>query len=120
MTNTPPAMPSDSDSLDPQDWQDLRALGHQMLDDMFDFMAGLRDRPVWQPMPAELRAELKTPLPHAAGSLADTYGDFQRLVQPYIAGNIHPRFMGWVQGGGNPVGVLAEMLAATLNANLGG
>uniref|UniRef100_UPI00054FA627 pyridoxal phosphate-dependent decarboxylase family protein n=1 Tax=Andreprevotia chitinilytica TaxID=396808 RepID=UPI00054FA627 len=65
-------------------------------------------------------AELKTPLPHAAGSLADTYGDFQRLVQPYIAGNIHPRFMGWVQGGGNPVGVLAEMLAATLNANLGG
>ena len=27
--------------------------------------------------------------------------------------------MGWVQGGGNPVGMLAEMLAAGLNANLG-
>src|SRR5262249_16490037 len=29
-------------------------------------------------------------------------------------------FMGWVHGGGNPTGVLAEMLAAGLNANLGG
>jgi len=28
--------------------------------------------------------------------------------------------MGWVHGGGNPVGILAEMLAAGLNANLGG
>ena len=28
--------------------------------------------------------------------------------------------MGWVHGGGTPVGMLAEMLAAGLNANLGG
>jgi aromatic-L-amino-acid/L-tryptophan decarboxylase len=28
--------------------------------------------------------------------------------------------MGWVHGGGNPVGMLAEMLAGGLNANLGG
>ena len=28
--------------------------------------------------------------------------------------------MGWVHGGGTPVGMLAEMLAASLNANLGG
>ncbi|MDF1485239.1 pyridoxal-dependent decarboxylase [Ramlibacter sp. H39-3-26] len=41
-------------------------------------------------------------------------------VLPYAAGNAHPRFMGWVQGGGTPVGMLAEMLAAGLNANLGG
>src|SRR4029078_10628724 len=34
--------------------------------------------------------------------------------------NVHPAFMGWVHGGGSPVGMLAEMLAAGLNANLGG
>jgi glutamate/tyrosine decarboxylase-like PLP-dependent enzyme len=28
--------------------------------------------------------------------------------------------MGWVHGAGTPVGMLAEMLAAGLNANLGG
>ena len=48
------------------------------------------------------------------------YETFQRLVQPYATGNLHPRFMGWVHGGGNPVGMLAELLAGGLNANLGG
>ena len=109
------------DNLDPADWEAFRAIGHRMFDDMVDFMAGIRERPVWQPMPVDKRAELKAPsLPHEAGSLNDTYDAFQRLVAPHIAGNIHPRFLGWVQGGGNPVGVLAEMLAATLNGNLGG
>jgi glutamate/tyrosine decarboxylase-like PLP-dependent enzyme len=35
-------------------------------------------------------------------------------------GNIHPRFWGWVIGTGTPLGVLAEMLAAGLNPNVGG
>ncbi len=41
-------------------------------------------------------------------------------VLPFSTGNAHPGFMGWVHGGGTPVGMLAEMLAAGLNANLGG
>jgi aromatic-L-amino-acid/L-tryptophan decarboxylase len=43
-----------------------------------------------------------------------------RDILPFAVGNAHPGFMGWVQGGGTPVGMLAEMLAAGLNANLGG
>jgi glutamate/tyrosine decarboxylase-like PLP-dependent enzyme len=43
-----------------------------------------------------------------------------RQILPYAVGNAHPAFMGWVHGGGTPVGMLAEMLAAGLNANLGG
>jgi glutamate/tyrosine decarboxylase-like PLP-dependent enzyme len=41
-------------------------------------------------------------------------------ILPFAVGNVHPGFMGWVHGGGTPVGMLAEMLAAGLNANLGG
>ena len=41
-------------------------------------------------------------------------------ILPYTVGNAHPGFMGWVHGGGTPVGMLADMLAAGLNANLGG
>ena len=41
-------------------------------------------------------------------------------VLPYAQGNVHPGFMGWVNGGGTPVGMVAEMLAAGLNANCGG
>lgn len=110
-----------ADSLDPSDWTALRAAGHRMLDDMVDYLSGLRDLPAWQPMPPAVRAELAgQPLPRAAGDLEVAYGEFQRLVQPYVVGNIHPRFMGWVQGGGNPVGMLADLLAAAINPNLGG
>jgi len=110
----------DMESLDPVDWSDLRALGHRMVDDMFDHLAGLRDGPVWRPMPETSRAELRRPMPRGPRPAEAVYADFQRLVQPYATGNLHPRFMGWVHGGGNPVGMLAELLAGGLNANLGG
>ena len=42
------------------------------------------------------------------------------LCSPMPPATCIPRFMGWVHGGGNPVGMLAELLAAGLNANLGG
>nr|WP_294523673.1 pyridoxal-dependent decarboxylase [uncultured Rhodopila sp.] len=107
-------------SLDPADWSELRALGHRMIDDMVDHLATLRDGPVWRPMPEALRRDLRQPLPQEPAAAAAVYEDFRRLVQPYATGNLHPRFMGWVHGGGNPVGMLAELLAAGLNANLGG
>jgi aromatic-L-amino-acid/L-tryptophan decarboxylase len=107
-------------SLDPADWTDLRSLGHRMVDDMFDHLASLRDGPVWRPMPERSRQELQRALPRGPTPAEAVYEDFQRLVQPYATGNLHPRFMGWVHGGGNPVGMLAELLAGGLNANLGG
>ena len=109
-----------AESLDPADWSALRALGHRMIDDMFDHLQTLRDGPVWQPMPDPLRQELRQPLPRLPQTPESVYETFQRLVQPYSTGNLHPRFMGWVHGGGNPVGMLAELLAGGLNANLGG
>ncbi len=109
-----------SATLDPQDWDELRAQGHRMLDDMIDYVATIRERPVWQPIPDAVRAEFRSPLPRAASDLADVYRDFTNFVVPYATGNVHPGFMGWVHGGGSAVGMLAEMLAAGLNANLGG
>src|ERR1700744_427185 len=110
----------DMESLDPADWSDLRALGHRMVDDMFDHLATLRDGPVWRPTPDTVRQELRSALPRRPRPAEAVYQDFQRLVQPYTTGNLHPRFMGWVHGGGSPVGMLAELLAGGLNANLGG
>ena len=107
-------------TLDPQDWDELRAQGHRMLDDMIDYVAGIRDRPVWQPMSEATRGRFRSELPRAPTDLADVYRDFNELVVPHATGNVHPGFMGWVHGGGTVVGMLAEMLAAGLNANLGG
>jgi glutamate/tyrosine decarboxylase-like PLP-dependent enzyme len=107
-------------SLDPENWQDFRQQGHRMLDDMLDYIENLRDRPVWQPIPSEVRAVFAAPLPKQPGDLTEAHQSFMQDVLPYAIGNSHPGFMGWVHGGGNPVGMLAEMLAAGLNANLGG
>src|SRR5262249_13841512 len=109
-----------SETLDPQDWDEFRAQGHRMLDDMIDYIAAIRERPVWQPIPDAVRAEFRGPLPRAPSDLADVYRDFTDFVVPYATGNVHPGFMGWVHGGGSAVGMLAEMMAAGLNANLGG
>ena len=113
--------PADGEGdLDPRDWDPLRALGHRMLDDMIDSIAQLREEPVWQPMPDAVRHSWHEPLPDAPTPLEEVYVEFLRRTAPYSSGNRHPAFMGWVQGGGTAIGMLADMLAAGLNANLGG
>lgn len=107
-------------SLDPAEWRALRILGHRMLDDLFDDLEAVRKGPVWQPMPDDIRAAWQAPLPHSGADPVDVCADYRRLVAPYGVGNRHPRFFGWVHGGGTAIGMLAEMLAAGLNANCGG
>ncbi|MGB9117407.1 pyridoxal phosphate-dependent decarboxylase family protein [Bradyrhizobium sp.] len=109
-----------SETLDPKDWGEIRALGHRMLDDMIDYVATIRERPVWRPIPDEVRARFRAELPRQPSDLGDVYREFSDFIAPYATGNVHPGFMGWVHGGGTAVGMLAEMLAAGLNANLGG
>jgi glutamate/tyrosine decarboxylase-like PLP-dependent enzyme len=109
-----------SDTLDPQNWDEIRAQGHRMLDDMIDYAANVRERPVWQPIPDAVRARFHESLPHEPCDLGEVYREFTDFIAPYATGNVHPGFMGWVHGGGTAVGMLAEMLAAGLNANLGG
>ena len=107
-------------TLDPTDWARFRAQAHRMLDDMLGYIENIRERPVWQPIPDEVRARFRSPAPRVGEELAQVHGEFMREVLPYAQGNVHPGFMGWVNGGGTPVGMVAEMLAAGLNSNLGG
>ena len=116
--NTTPESPRVT--LDPGNWDELRAQGHHMLDDMIDYLARVRERPVWQPIPQAVRDRFRADLPREGTALAQVYDEFVHYVAPYAAGNVHPGFMGWVHGGGTAVGMLAEMLAGGLNANLGG
>lgn len=107
-------------TLDPLNWNEFRAQAHRMLDDILDYTKTIRERPVWQPIPAAVRQRFQHALPLGPSALADVHEEFMNHILPFAAGNVHPGFMGWVHGGGTPVGMLAEMLAAGLNANLGG
>ena len=58
--------------------------------------------------------------PRDPSTIQSVYSTFTDQVAPFHSGLIHPGFMGWAQGGGNPVGMMAEMLTAGLNFNNGG
>ncbi len=107
-------------SLDPSDWNETRALGRTMVDDILSYLQTMRDRPVWTSVPADAKARLSEPVPRAGAPLAEVYAAFKRDVLPYPTGNIHPRFWGWVMGTGTTTGVLAELLAAGMNPHLAG
>jgi aromatic-L-amino-acid decarboxylase len=105
------------ETLDPENWEELRQLGHQMVDDMLNWQQTLRDRPVWQPVTDQVKTHLQQTLPLEPQSLNEVYKDFLADVLPFPNGNQHPRFWGWVHGTGTPFGMLAEMLAAGMNPN---
>ena len=107
------------ESLDPEDWEAVRTLGHRMVDDMLDYLAELNQRPAWQPAPERVKAHFNSPVPDEGQDREQVYQEFLDYVHPYPIGNLHPRFWGWVFGTGTVTGVFAQFLAAVMNTNAG-
>ncbi|HEV8274020.1 MAG TPA: pyridoxal-dependent decarboxylase [Chitinophagaceae bacterium] len=107
------------ESLDPQDWSELKKLGNLMVNDMVNFLQTIREQPVWTKPPQSVKNSFKTPLPHSPMQLNEVYDEFKQNILPYYLGNIHPRYWSWVMGTGTAQAMLAEMLAAGMNCNVG-
>jgi aromatic-L-amino-acid/L-tryptophan decarboxylase len=108
------------DTLDPQDMGELRRLAHRMVDDAFDDLETVRERPVWRPVPADLESAFDVSVPREGIGAQATYDAYRELVAPYGMGTTHPRFWGWYIGAGTMVGALGAFLAAATNSNVGG
>lgn len=108
-------------SLDPTDWFSSRNLAHQILDSSIQTIQSIRNGPVWQPVPKEIRSIIENePVPEHSQSLSNIYQEISSNIIPYTRGNIHPRFWGWAMGEGTFGGILADMLTSTMNINAGG
>ena len=107
------------ETLDPGDWSALRKLGNVMLSDMIDFLQTIREQPVWRKPPEAVKNHFKKELPQSPMQLDAVYDEFKENILPYYIGNIHPRYWSWVMGTGSVQAMLAEMLAAGLNSNVG-
>jgi aromatic-L-amino-acid decarboxylase len=107
-------------SLDPADWTAFRAAAHDALDRALGRLEHVAEGPVWRPTPADVRRRFAAPLPRSPRDLDAVIDDVEALIAPYGVGNTHPRFFGWAHGAGTPAGVVAELIAAGLNANCGG
>ena len=113
----PPIDPIPDQSLDPQDWEAMRALGHQMVDDLIDYWAGIREQKIWKPIPDEVKQVFDLPIPEEGQSPEEVYQEFKEYIFPYNKGNVHPRFFAWIQGTGTPMGTFGDLLASGMNPN---
>jgi glutamate/tyrosine decarboxylase-like PLP-dependent enzyme len=110
----------EEETLDPQDWESMRDLGHRMVDEIVRNLSTIRERPPWQHAPEQVRAHFEGPMPVDPQPPTEIYDEFLEYIQPYPVGNIHPRFWGWVFGTGTFLGAMAEMLAAGMNLGAAG
>ena len=108
------------ETLDPEDWDEMRALAHRIVDDAITYLEKVGKRPVWQPVPEDVARRFDSPAPHEPAGADAVYQEFSEIVLPYPMGNIHPRFWAWYMGNGTVLGALADFLASIMNPNLGG
>ena len=103
-------------SLDPEDWESLRQLGHQAFDDVIEYLKTVRDRPIWQPLPEASLELFAQSLPIHPSPREHVYEEVREHVLPYPTGNIHPRFWSWVGGTGTPTQLVADLVISAMNA----
>src|SRR5215207_2896804 len=108
------------ESLDPENWEDMRAQAHRMVDDAITYIETVRERPVWQPVPGDVSAHFDEGAPLEPAGAEAAYQEFLETIFPYPMGNIHPRFWAWYMGNGTVTGALADFLASIMNSNMGG
>jgi len=114
---------SDRDRAAPleMDGARFRELGYRAVDHVAELLDSLRDRPVNQDIsPTEVRALLPSELPLEGQAAEVLLDETARLLFDHSLFNGHPKFLGYITSSAAPIGALADLLAASVNPNLGG
>ena len=100
---------------------EFRAIGHDLVDRIADFLGSLPDRPVApDTTPSAIRALLGgSSVPASGAEPAAIMREAAELLFDHSTFNGHPRFFGYITSSAAPIGALSDMLAATINANCG-
>ena len=99
----------------------FRAAGHALVDRIAALLASLSDRPVApHTTPSAIRALLgDSRLPETGDDPAKLLNDAASVLFDNSTFNGHPRFFGYITASAAPIGILADMLAAAVNPNVG-
>ncbi|MEX0905337.1 MAG: aspartate aminotransferase family protein [Balneolaceae bacterium] len=103
------------------DKEEFRKIGYQLIDAISDFTATIRERPVTK---GEASGELKkiigaSPLPEHGTPAAELLTRTADLLFNHSLLNGHPKFLGYITSSAAPIGALADLLAASVNPNMG-
>ncbi len=101
---------------------EFRKVGRQLVERIAEFLCTLPNRPV---IPNEssrvIREALGTgPLPEEGSEAKDLLEEAANLLFAHSTFNGHPRFWGVITSSAAPIGALGELLAASVNPNMGG
>lgn len=103
--------------------EEFAEIGHRLVDDVAELLAGMRNRPVGpDETPEQIREHLNAdaPLPEEGTAAAALMRETTELLVEHSLYNAHPRFFGYITAGAAPIGILADLLASAVNPNLGG
>lgn len=96
---------------------DFRRLGHDLVDWIADYRAGIAGLPVMSTAkPGEILDTLPSEPPAAPDGLETLLGDLDRLVMPGITHWNHPAFFAYFPSNSSLSSVLAEFVAAGIGA----
>ena len=102
--------------------EEFRLLGHELVDAIATFLASVPDGRVAPPdSPHDLQRliDAEAPLPSIGTDAAELLRSTARLLFDHSLFNGHPRFYGYITSSPAPIGMLGDLLAAAVNANVG-
>jgi len=102
--------------------EEFRRLGTGLVDEIAKWLESLPQRSVNRDeSPAELRNLLPSGgLPAGGRDAGALLSETVSLLTDHSLYNGHPRFFGYITSSAAPIGALADLLAASINPNLGG
>jgi aromatic-L-amino-acid/L-tryptophan decarboxylase len=103
------------------DKEEFRKIGYQLIDDISNFIDSIDQRPVTpNESPSQLQSILGNfALPENGKPAAELISTATDLLFNHSLLNGHPKFFGYITSSPAPIGALAELLAATVNPNVG-
>lgn len=101
---------------------EFQKIGYQLIDTIADFFDEISEKPVsTTKSPKELQKILgNLPLPENGLPAESLIASTSKLLFDHSLFNGHPKFFGFITSSGAPIGVLADLLASSVNANVGG
>lgn len=86
-----------------------------------DYLRRLPERPAFHRPPDDVIARFEqAPLPLEGADASVILGDIERDILPWSLGIGHPRWWGYIRASAAPMGMAADLLAATMNNNCAG
>jgi len=99
----------------------FRRLGHDLVDQIAGFLESLPNRPVTRGLtPKDVQRLLgEGGLPERGTDPAALLAEIAPILFDNSLHNGHPRFLGYITSSAAPLGALGELLAASVNSNVG-